>query len=123
LEVVKETFGFSRSMSHETSCGTVPKAGLVLKKLYVYEVDESEFVLTGWTNSIGNGLYDFYAVKMKVEPPSNSFLAGSLSYVLGGAVAIAVLSVVFLGIRFSRRRVEAHGENTRNETDSSTSMS
>lgn len=80
---------------------------------YVYEVAESEFVLVGWTNSIGNGLYDVYAVKIKVEPQSNDFLANAFPYVLAGLVAIAVLSVGFLGLRFNRRRkVKADGKNT-----------
>ncbi len=51
---------------------------------YVYEVGESEFVLIGWTNSIGNGLYDVYAVKIKVEPQSNDFLTNVLPYAVGG---------------------------------------
>jgi hypothetical protein len=73
---------------------------------YVYEVAESEFVLVGWTNSIGHGLYDFYAVKINVEPRSYGFIARSLVYVLGGVVAIGVLTLVFLRIHFSRRRVK-----------------
>jgi hypothetical protein len=80
---------------------------------YVYEVAEPEFVLVGWTNSIGNGLYDVYAVKIRVEPQSNDFLANAYPYVLAGLVAIVVLSVGFLGLRFNRRRkVKADGKNT-----------
>jgi len=80
---------------------------------YVYEVAESEFVLVGWTNSIGNGLYDVYAVKIKVEPQGNDFLSNDLPYILASIVAIAVLSVGFLGLYFSKKRkVKTDSENT-----------
>jgi hypothetical protein len=81
---------------------------------YVYQTGELEFVLVGWTNSIGNGLYDMYAVKIKVEPRANDFLANILPYVVGGLVAAIALSLGVIGWYFTKKRkVEAGKKSIR----------
>lgn len=51
-----------------------------------------------------NGLHDVYAVKIKVEPQSNDFLTNVLRPYSVGLVAIAILCVGSLELRFNRRR-------------------
>jgi len=34
----------------------------------VMEAEKDEFFLAGWTNSVGEGRYDFYGVKIAVKP-------------------------------------------------------
>jgi hypothetical protein len=65
------------------------------------EVGENEFVMAGWTNSIGQGHYDFYVVKLGVENedswlPAYNFMI--YAFILS-AVVIVVLIIVFLIVR------------------------
>lgn len=67
----------------------------------VLETAENEFVMAGWTNSIGQGHYDFYIVKISVENSSGGlsvyqFVTSALILV---AIVLAVLIVLFFLIR------------------------
>jgi len=65
------------------------------------EVAETEFVMAGWTNSIGEGHYDFYVAKISLENNGDWLSAYNfiVSALILSAVVIAVLVVVFLLIR------------------------
>jgi hypothetical protein len=65
----------------------------------VVEVAENEFVMGGWTNSIGQGAYDYYVVKISVEQTGNL----SSIYMLIVSV-LAVVVVVLVGWFFLVRR-------------------
>jgi hypothetical protein len=86
---------------------------------YLDEVAGSEFVMVGWTNSIGSGLYDYYVVKIKVEARNDSFFANGLFYALVGASIVGGLSLAFLSAYFRRKRREdkADGESKQPRTD------
>jgi hypothetical protein len=61
----------------------------------IIEVAEDQFVFVGWTNSIGNGKYDYYVVKMKVSLPHDSLTDRVLlSYDLA-VLAIAAISTLW----------------------------
>ncbi len=77
---------------------------------YVHEVAESEFVMVGWTNSIGNGLYDFYAVRIKVNVNDNSFFQNPVLYGSVGVGIAAVATAVILGAYFKRRKKKTDGD-------------
>jgi len=67
----------------------------------VLEVAANEFVMVGWTNSIGQGHYDFYLAKVSVENSSDGlsvyqFVASALILV---AIVLSVLIVLFFLIR------------------------
>ena len=79
------------------------------------EVAENEFVMIGWTNSIGQGHYDFYVAKVSVENDSDwlsayNFIASAL---ILSAIVIVMLAVFFFLIRryvnqkISRQNVNA----------------
>ncbi len=79
----------------------------------ILEVAEKEFVMAGWTNSIGQGHYDFYVVKVSVEGDSDwlsnyNFIVTAL---ILSAIVLVVLVVLFLLIKryvnqkISRRNV------------------
>jgi hypothetical protein len=79
------------------------------------EVAENEFVMAGWTNSVGQGYYDFYIVKISVENDGSWLSAYNflVSALILSAIAIVVLVVVFLLVRryvnqkISRQNVNA----------------
>jgi hypothetical protein len=89
--------------------GNIPWSSTVGRSTFeeayaVLEVAENEFVMVGWTNSIGQGHYDFYVTKISVENSGVGlsaylFIAVAL---IAGAIVIVVLVVVFF---FIRRRV------------------
>jgi hypothetical protein len=66
----------------------------------VLEVAENDFVMAGWTNSIGQGHYDFYVVKVGVENDgwlsANNFLVSAL---ILSAIVIVALVVSFILVR------------------------
>jgi hypothetical protein len=80
----------------------------------VLEVGENEFVMAGWTNSIGQGYYDFYVVKLGVENgggwlPAYNFMVSAL---ILSAILIVVLIVVFLLIRrYVNQKISRRNEN------------
>ena len=86
---------------------------------YLSEAAEFEFVMVGWTNSIGSGLYDYYVVKIKVEVRNDSFFANGLFYGLVGVSIVGVLSLAFLAayLRRKRREGKADGDSKQLRTD------
>ena len=67
----------------------------------VLEVAETEFVMAGWTNSIGAGHYDFYVVKVNVENGSAPSIYDFLTFAL---MTTAIVLVVLLALFFIVRR-------------------
>jgi hypothetical protein len=76
---------------------------------YVNEVADSEFVMVGWTNSIGNGHYDYYAVEIKVEIENVGLFQNPIFY-SAVCFSIAASASVVVVLYFNRRRT--------NKTDS-----
>lgn len=75
---------------------------------YVHEVAESEFVMVGWTNSIGNGLYDFYAVEIKVNANDNGFFQNPALYAsIGIGIAAVATVVIFVYSRRKRKKTDS----------------
>jgi hypothetical protein len=71
----------------------------------VLETAENEFVMVGWTNSIGAGYYDYYIVKISVENESNWLLLYAL-LTLAIVIAGILLAVLFFLIkRRSKKRI------------------
>jgi hypothetical protein len=85
----------------------------------VLEVAENEFVMAGWTNSIGEGHYDFYVAKVSVENDSNWLSAYNfiVSALILSAIVIVVLVVLFFLVRrhvnqkISRQNVNVVSQN------------
>jgi hypothetical protein len=65
----------------------------------VLEVAENEFVMAGWTNSIGQGSYDYYVVKISIANGD-----GCLSVYPLIALALVVVVIVLLVSFFLHRR-------------------
>ena len=67
----------------------------------VLEVAENEFVMAGWTNSIGQGHYDFYVAKVGVEKDGDWLAAYNYTALalIMSAIVLVVLIVSFLLIR------------------------
>jgi len=65
------------------------------------ETSENDFVMAGWTNSIGQGRYDFYVTKITVENSSDGLSAYQFitSASILTAAVLAALIVLFLLIR------------------------
>lgn len=65
----------------------------------IVEVETNQFVVAGWTNSIGNGNYDYYVVKMEASVSDNNSIVISLSYfiliVFGMTIAVLLGFWVF----------------------------
>jgi hypothetical protein len=66
----------------------------------VLEVAENEFVLVGWTNSLGQGLYDYYVAKIGVEHGSD----WSVYQLIASALIVTTIVLAIL-LFFIRRRV------------------
>jgi hypothetical protein len=67
----------------------------------VVEMGDNEFVAGGWTNSIGSGSYDYYAVRMKLAA-SSEFAARDLGYyVLAflGSTAVVLLGCLYFQLK------------------------
>jgi len=79
------------------------------------EVAENEFVMAGWTNSIGQGHYDFYVAKISVENDRGwgsayNFIVSAL---ILSAIVITVLVVAFLLIRrYINQKISRQNVNT-----------
>jgi hypothetical protein len=65
----------------------------------IVEVETNQFVVAGWTNSIGNGNYNYYVVKMEASVSDNNSIVISLSYfiliVFGMTIAVLLGFWVF----------------------------
>jgi hypothetical protein len=74
----------------------------------VLETAETEFVMAGWTNSIGEGHYDFYIVKLSAEnsgdwASANNFL--TLALITSAIVLIALVAFFILIRRYVNRKI------------------
>ncbi|MBN1244683.1 PQQ-like beta-propeller repeat protein [Candidatus Bathyarchaeota archaeon] len=80
----------------------------------VLEVAENEFVMAGWTNSIGHGHYDFYVAKVSVENDGDwlsayNFIASAL--ILSAIVIVALVVVFFLIRRYVNQKISRRNVN------------
>jgi hypothetical protein len=79
------------------------------------ETAENEFVMAGWTNSIGEGHYDFYVAKISVEntngaPSIYQFVTSAL---ILSAVVLTVLIILFYLInRYVNQKISRLNANT-----------
>jgi hypothetical protein len=81
----------------------------------VFETAENEFVMAGWTKSIGQGHYDFYVVKVGVENTSNWLSAYNFIVlaVITSAIVIVVLVAFFILIRrYVNQKISRQNVNT-----------
>jgi hypothetical protein len=100
--------------------GNVPWSCAVGRSEYeeayaVLETAENEFVTAGWTNSIGEGHYDFYVVKIAVENSSEtpSIYQFVTSALILSAVVLAVLILLFFIVkRYINRKISRLNVNT-----------
>ena len=78
----------------------------------VLEVAENEFVMAGWTNSIGQGSYDYYVVKISITNGD-----GLLSVYTLIALALVVIVIVLVVLFFlARRRINRKMSEQRVDT-------
>jgi hypothetical protein len=87
--------------------GNVPWSSTVGRSAFeeayaVLEVAENEFVMAGWTNSIGQGQYDFYVAKISVE---NGDGLVAYQFIAVALMAVAVLAVLVVSFFLIRRRI------------------
>ena len=72
----------------------------------ILEVAKDQYVVAGWTNSIGNGKYDYYVVEMKVSLLDNSLTERVLLF-----YGLAVLSTAAVSIlAFWRLQLRRHNK-------------
>lgn len=68
----------------------------------IVEVGDNEFVVGGWTNSIGAGSYDYYVIRMKLASSDSEFAPRALGYyVLAflGSSAIVLLCCLYFQVK------------------------
>jgi hypothetical protein len=78
------------------------------------EVAENEFVMAGWTNSIGQGHYDFYVAKISAENDDDWLSAHNfiVSTLILSAIAIVVLVIMlFLIRRYVNQKISRQNVN------------
>jgi len=85
------------------NAGNVPWSSTVGRSEYeeaygILEVAENEFVMAGWTNSMGQGSYDYYIVKISIAN-GDDWLSVYQLIALALVVVVIVLVVLFLLIR------------------------
>lgn len=69
----------------------------------ILEVAKDRFVVAGWTNSIGNGEYDYYVVEMKVSLLDNSLAERVLLFYGLAVLSTAAVSILaFWGLQLRR---------------------
>jgi hypothetical protein len=78
------------------------------------EVAENEFVMAGWTNSIGQGHYDFYVAKISVENDGGwrsayNFMASAL--ILSAIVIVMLVVFFFLIRRYVNQKISRQNVN------------
>ncbi len=77
----------------------------------VLQVAENEYVMAGWTNSIGQGDYEYYIVKISIANGANQLPAYQL-IVSAFAAAVGVLVVVLLlARRHINRKISGQNRN------------
>jgi hypothetical protein len=81
----------------------------------VVETAENHFVMAGWTNSIGEGHYDFYVAKVSVDNTGNGLSAYNFIVlaVITSAIVIAVLVASFILIRrYVNQKISRQNRNS-----------
>lgn len=68
------------------------------------EVSEENFVMAGWTNSIGEGAYDFYVLKVKVTNNLGWWQTSVFAAAIFGFIAFIVVAVLLLKWRSNQRK-------------------
>lgn len=69
----------------------------------VCEVSSNEFVMTGWTKSIGNGYYDFYVVDITVENNTENWWQTNQLTILAIVSAVSIASVLIIIKKFQKK--------------------
>jgi hypothetical protein len=87
--------------------GNIPWSSTVGRSAFeeayaVLEVAENEFVMAGWTNSIGQGQYDFYIAKISIE---NDGGLAAYQFMAVALMAVAVLVTLAVSFFLIRRRI------------------
>jgi heme exporter protein D len=80
----------------------------------VLEVAENEFVLVGWTNSFGQGHYDFYVAKVSVENDSDWLSAYNfvvLALIMTAIVLVVLVVLFFLIRRYINQKISRQNVN------------
>jgi hypothetical protein len=99
--------------------GNVPWSCTVGRNAYeeayaALEVAENEYVMAGWTNSIGQGNYDFYVVKISVENNGDGLSAYNFiisSLILSAIVIVALVGVFLLIRRYVNQKISRQNTN------------
>ncbi len=68
------------------------------------EVSEDNFVMAGWTNSIGQGAYDFYVLKVKVVNNIEWWQTNTFIFAVVGVIGVLVAGLLFLKWRSNQRK-------------------
>jgi len=77
----------------------------------VLEVAENEFVMAGWTNSIGQGAYDYYVVKISIANGDNGLSVYQLTVLALVATVIVLVVLFFLIRRRINRKISGQNVN------------
>ncbi len=77
----------------------------------VCQVSENEFVMAGWTESIGNGYYDFYVVDIKIENNSANWLQPEQLVILITFSLISLFVATILIRKFYKGQAKKQNEN------------
>ena len=70
------------------------------------EVSNDNFVMAGWTNSVGEGSYDFYVIKVKVENNIEWWQTNTFTALAAGFVVFLIVGLLLLKMRFNPRKRE-----------------
>jgi hypothetical protein len=68
------------------------------------EVSEDNFVMAGWTNSIGQGAYDFYVLKVKVVNNIEWWQTSAFIAAIFGVITFLLAGLLFLKWRSNQRK-------------------
>jgi len=68
------------------------------------QVSEDTFVMAGWTNSIGQGAYDFYVLKVKVVNNIEWWQTNTFIAAIFGVIAFLAAGLLFLKWRSNQRK-------------------
>jgi hypothetical protein len=80
----------------------------------VLEVAENEFVMAGWTNSIGQGHYDFYVVRISVENDGDWLAAYhfiALALIITAIVLLVLVVLFFIIKRYINQKISRQNVN------------
>lgn len=79
------------------------------------EVGDNEFIISGWTNSIGAGSYDFYVIRTRIVTTANGFDLGIFGYVV--LALLGTVIIVLFGYLCARLYRDA-GKARKRDSDS-----